>query len=875
MKNKLWNNIELPLKDNIFNKRILENFINNFYESIVSSINENQHILFIFRFKLVNDSIKTVIKLQKINNLESKKELVLFIEDAINITNENYNNSQIKSLIISYGIRKGAIQPQKSFLPLIETSYHIYYNHKIPITTKIEEYGDILNENLGISTVSLRNRKGEILIIKKEGNKNHIKYFKNGKLLYEWTDHIKEDGSLIREIGKTTLFCKDGEIIWTKVLKVTKPISKKKLSSTLIQNFITMDLETISKQIGEKNSVLSPFLLCWYDGKRDSKHTYFLNSNKESSIGEIIKKMMEDICIRKYKGYKIYLHNFAKFDAIFLIKYLVELGNCKPIINKGKIISFSFKPNWKKDFGRITFLDSYLLLPSSLKNLSKGFTIDNPKDLFPILFNNISYKGIVPDFKYFKNITRDEYNEYKNQFINKIWDFKEESIKYCILDCISLYQILSKFSILIFSKFKLNIQNYPTLPSLAFAIFRSKYLKILSIYQISGKIDKDIRQSYTGGSTEMFIPKGENIHVYDVNSLYPFVMKNNPYPVGNPTYFEGNILYSELNPFGFFYCKIKAPDNLIHPILQIHHKTKGGVRTVSPLGIFSGWFFSEELYNAQKFGYQFEILRGYLFDKGYVFDGYVDELYSLRLTYDKTNPMNYTAKILLNSLYGRFGMDDNFNSIEILKQKDLDRLTKGEYNIESITQLNSKFLVSYNKLKESKDDFDSNKETHNINIGVASAVTAYARIHMSQFKNNPNLPNLYYTDTDSAYFDGPLPPSFISNTVLGKLKLEGIYDQALFLAPKVYALKNKEEEIIKIKGLSKEAIIKNNITLDNLIPLLYSGEKTIYLQNKWYRSLGEGSINILEQTYNLKVTGNKRRLNYVNGILVSTDPLFL
>jgi hypothetical protein len=45
------------------------------------------------------------------------------------------------------------------------------------------------------------------------------------------------------------------------------------------------------------------------------------------------------------------------------------------------------------------------------------------KDLFPILFigdnNNIKadYVGPVPDFKYFKDITIDEYNAYKETFI--------------------------------------------------------------------------------------------------------------------------------------------------------------------------------------------------------------------------------------------------------------------------------------------------------------------------------------------------------------------------------------------------------------------------------------------------------------------------
>jgi hypothetical protein len=70
--------------------------------------------------------------------------------------------------------------------------------------------------------------------------------------------------------------------------------------------------------------------------------------------------------------------------------------------------------------------------------------------------------------------------------------------------------------------------------------------------------------------------------------------------------------------------------------------------------------FSAEMDNAIKFGYKFEILWGYKFEKDIIFKDYVDFLYNFRLNYPSTDPLNYIAKILLNSLYGRFGMDDNF-----------------------------------------------------------------------------------------------------------------------------------------------------------------------------------------------------------------------
>lgn len=309
----------------------------------------------------------------------------------------------------------------------------------------------------------------------------------------------------------------------------------------------------------------------------------------ENSVLAMVLDAMKDICKRKYKGYKIYLHNFSKFDGYFLIRYLSQLGICEPIIHNGKIINCRFRLYESKY--NVTFLDSQLMLPSSLKDLCENFNIskEDKKSIFPFLLNNISYQGSVPDYKYFTNISPEEYQNYKNQSLrtHKIWNFKEEAIKYCTLDCISLFRILSKFNKLIFRKFKLNIVKYPTLPSLAFNLFLSKYLKKDTIHMLTGETADNIRSSYTGGAVDMYLTKpikGKKVYAYDVNSLYPFVMKTLQFPIGTPTYFQGDILKIDPQAFGFFYCKIYVPSYKLHPILSARIKTKSGTRSMFPTG---------------------------------------------------------------------------------------------------------------------------------------------------------------------------------------------------------------------------------------------------------------------------------------------------
>jgi DNA polymerase type B, organellar and viral len=247
-----------------------------------------------------------------------------------------------------------------------------------------------------------------------------------------------------------------------------------------------MDIETFIK-----DNIHVPYAISWHDGV--NSFSYYLTDFKNSD--SMITLAIKDLMIKKYDNYKVYIHNLARFDGIFLLRILANLGECNPIIHNDKIISIGFR---YKDYD-VSFRDSLQLLISPLRNLAKSFGVDTQKSIFPYTFvneNNLNYIGDVPELKYF-DISETEYLNYSNEFEGTSWNLKDETIKYCEIDCISLHQIVSKFNELIFERFKINIFKYPTLSSLAFAIFRTKFLLADTISQLSGQTANEIREGYT------------------------------------------------------------------------------------------------------------------------------------------------------------------------------------------------------------------------------------------------------------------------------------------------------------------------------------------------------------------------------------------
>lgn len=337
----------------------------------------------------------------------------------------------------------------------------------------------------------------------------------------------------------------------------------------------------------------------------------------------------------------------------------------------------------------------------------------------------------------------------------------------------------------------------------------------------------------------------------------------------------------EPNAFGFFYCEIVSPSNLEHPILQRRVVTEEGVRTIAGLGTWNAWICSAEMDRCAELGYQFKIFNGYQFETADIFSAYINKLYELRLQYPKGHPMNDIAKLLMNSLYGKFGMKTDITRCEIFNVTDpndreifLGLLDIWGESVQDWFETDKYLFILRDSVIDLKHDEEENYyHGLDVNIAIASCITSYARVHMSAFKNS-GIFILYYSDTDSIFIDRMLPDG-LAGTLLGQMKLEYVIDKAVFLAPKVYGLITEDgKEIIKIKGINSKAIRANGIGFSELSELLLEDTSRVYNQEKWYKKILEGSISVTDVAYTLKATSNKRQPVYIDGVYEATTPYF-
>lgn len=382
-----------------------------------------------------------------------------------------------------------------------------------------------------------------------------------------------------------------------------------------------------------------------------------------------------------------------------------------------------------------------------------------------------------------------------------------------------------------------------TIASTSMDLFKRKYLDKAYFVPSVDNIKLQYNALY-GGRTEIF-QRGhttENINVFDFNSMYPAVMKDNFFPDPNFMGAYTRIDIDDIRRYeGFCYAEFTYMENSIIPYLCQRTPQK----LLFPEGKLKGYYTFFEIRNAIEEGYKLtKIGKGFYFRKSInLFSGFLTDLYKKRMELKKTDsPMELPIKIIMNSLFGKFGQKIEREEIE-----SFYNLTSKEYHDSEPVGNNEEFYRVKREMKQREISFI---------IPILSAyVTAYARKKLYD-AIKPIENDVFYIDTDSIFTSRMLPTSMD----LGDLKLEYKVNEAYLIKPKFYYLltdsykNNLPIEKCRIKGVC------NVKTFDSFMALMRSGKVNFTKFVKWRESLIQG-LNVnskIEIEKNLDLEDTKR-----------------
>ena len=502
-----------------------------------------------------------------------------------------------------------------------------------------------------------------------------------------------------------------------------------------------------------------------------------IDNPENVDIGNSIDSFFERI--KKENNPYIYFHNL-KFDGEFIIFYLFKNGY-EWVENKQKrtgtfstLISdmglfYSIEVYFEvgKKTKKVTFIDSLKIINQTVESMPKTFNI--PESKLEIDYNLKREKGHV--------LTEEEKAYVKNDVV-----IVAKALKY--LFDMGLTKMTAGSNAL---------SNYKEI------IKSSKFSQLYP--HLNYEIDQDIRKSYRGGFTYLNpLYKNKETgkgNVLDVNSLYPSRMRYCILPFGEPFFFEGKYEDDKVYPLYIqrLTCRFKIKKGKI-PTIQIKHSrfvdneylTDSGDDPVSltltsiDLKLFLEQYDTWDL--RWESGWKFKGMRG-------LFNNYIDKWISVKneATISGNKGMRQVAKILLNSLYGKFATSLDVQSKipyledDVVKYKlDEKRQKKGVY-----LPMGS-FISAYSR---------------DLTIRCCQAITDYSLEHYGK--------DLFcYADTDSAHTLLPIEDlekiCEIDSVKLGSWKHENEHDgwsfrKAKFIRQKTYLedIWNEKEQKYEIK----------------------------------------------------------------------------
>ena len=771
---------------------------------------------------------------------------------------------------------------KKELLKLNNTKTKALFN-SLPNSNIIKDFGILIKSNhtdiSGVIGSLYQYKSSKILIhntnIKKwEGIEGIV--YKNDHEYFRFYDKTIGDNAFLRTIGNTTIKYINNNIIYIDSKINSKLVEPLKMDLVRDTKYGTFDIETAL----DINNNFIPISCGW---KNNKFYKDYIITNYESTES-MFKNCFDDMF--NQNNYTWYAHNLGGFDSVFILNILfknysktkVQFKDGKPLSIK---VSLTTKDNNKKNKTKIiVFKDSYKIQPLSIRNLIKANDITTHKLYFPYLFlrtDNINYEGKLPDKSFYDNISDFEYNKIADEFKDKIWILKDELLKYMKNDIVSLYQIIDKFSKEMYELENLNITSVSTLSSIALKTYLTNYYnkKKSPIHIPRHENYQDIKNAYFGGRVEVFKGYVENVYIYDVVSLYPSCMLKD-LPIGNISRSTDSNID---NYFGFCYASVNVPKGIRAPILPF--RSDNG-NLFYPTGNWSGWYTSEILKKARDSqNVTIEVHHGYKMDKSNeLFSKFVEKYSQIKINAENegNNAKRTTAKLVLNSLYGRFGLKYEPHTIEFVDSSTADQISINhevydrlyiDNNIEFIkyTTLPSEILKElnreeYNKLKY-KTDLDGEHVVRALTI--SAMITSYASIMMNPFLNMADNP-CYYTDTDSLFTKYPLEDKYVGKE-LGKFSFKGIAKRAYFISPKTYCLIMEDDTvIIKCKGLD------NKLLNENHFKELLSGNNVSIDTRKIFTNLKKGVGGIKSMNLTIKPEINNRKSIKSEGLNYDSEP---
>lgn len=447
----------------------------------------------------------------------------------------------------------------------------------------------------------------------------------------------------------------------------------------------------------------------------------------------------------EHKAEKIYrkyiAHNGGGFDYVSLVEHLTNRTHIKyeAVMSQSKIVCLYIYMGGE----RFEFIDSSnTLVGASLSDLSRIFSVEHGK-LEGVNRQDIEAEKAADPARYYEYLGR---------------------------DVISLYEICKAF------ERYLEIDFFPTTAaSLSLYLYRRRFQKYL-LFKPSERVDEFISNAYAGGRVEVFRPGiHDGVNVYDVNSLYPAVMREAEYPIGTP------VVARTFHPdrIGVYKVKFRQSDRSIPPVLWY----KNSVNGLEFVYEGEGYFFDPELRLAMANGVDIQVEKGYIWLRSApLFREFVDHFYKLRQE-NKGNALNYICKIMLNSLYGKFGQRENKFVLTRLNYFELmDALSNKDISVKEYDPHHGLYEVSQPR-----------RINHRI-VNLAAQVTSLGRVVLND-EIIRNSGRIVYCDTDSVHILGNLESAKVSDR-LGAWKLE-TSGRGVYTGRKQYSIDGK----VKFKGM--------------------------------------------------------------------------